>query len=100
MDYRCLAGSVDASEFGRPSMVTDFFVPVLIGNIIGGTVLFALIAYAQVMEEMKRYRRGIAPRAAANWSFTNLAPGLAFTLQSGITLYRKVDQRCAISTRR
>ena len=26
-------------------------VPVLIGNIIGGTALFALIAYAQVMKE-------------------------------------------------
>ena len=33
-------------------MVTDFFVPALIGNIIGGTALFALIAYAQVMKEL------------------------------------------------
>ncbi len=33
-------------------MLTDFMVPVLIGNIIGGTALFALIAYAQVMEEI------------------------------------------------
>jgi formate/nitrite transporter FocA (FNT family) len=27
-------------------------LPVLIGNMIGGTVLFALISYAQVMEEI------------------------------------------------
>ena len=33
-------------------MVTDFMVPVLIGNMIGGTALFALIAYAQVMDEI------------------------------------------------
>ena len=33
-------------------MLTDFIVPVLIGNMIGGTALFALIAYAQVMEEI------------------------------------------------
>ena len=33
-------------------MITDFMVPVLIGNMIGGTALFALIAYAQVMEEI------------------------------------------------
>jgi formate/nitrite transporter FocA (FNT family) len=30
----------------------QFLVPVLIGNMIGGTALFALIAYAQVMEEI------------------------------------------------
>lgn len=33
-------------------MLTDFMVPVLIGNMIGGTALFALIAYAQVMDEI------------------------------------------------
>jgi formate/nitrite transporter FocA (FNT family) len=27
-------------------------LPALIGNILGGTVLFSLIAYAQVQEEM------------------------------------------------
>jgi formate-nitrite transporter family protein len=27
-------------------------VPVLIGNVVGGTALFALISYAQVMEEI------------------------------------------------
>ena len=33
-------------------MLWQFFVPVLLGNVIGGTALFALIAYAQVMEEI------------------------------------------------
>jgi formate/nitrite transporter FocA (FNT family) len=53
-----VAGSVEAfflvlnGHLGVQPMITDFFVPVLIGNIIGGTALFALIAYAQVMKEM------------------------------------------------
>jgi formate/nitrite transporter FocA (FNT family) len=34
------------------AMLGDFFVPVLIGNVIGGTALFALLAYAQVMQEI------------------------------------------------
>jgi len=33
-------------------LIGQFFVPVLIGNMIGGTALFALIAYAQVMSEI------------------------------------------------
>jgi formate/nitrite transporter FocA (FNT family) len=33
-------------------MLTHFTLPVLFGNIVGGTALFALIAYAQVMEEI------------------------------------------------
>jgi formate-nitrite transporter family protein len=37
---------------GLQPVVADFFVPVLIGNVIGGTALFALIAYAQVMKEI------------------------------------------------
>jgi formate/nitrite transporter FocA (FNT family) len=53
-----VAGSVEAfflvlnGRLGVVPMVTDFFVPVLIGNVIGGTALFALIAYAQVMKEI------------------------------------------------
>jgi len=53
-----VAGSMEAfllvlnGHLGVAPMVTDFFVPVLIGNIIGGTALFALIAYAQVMKEI------------------------------------------------
>jgi formate/nitrite transporter FocA (FNT family) len=30
----------------------NFLVPVLLGNIVGGTALFALISYAQIMEEI------------------------------------------------
>jgi formate/nitrite transporter FocA (FNT family) len=33
-------------------MISQFVVPVLLGNIVGGTALFALISYAQVMEEI------------------------------------------------
>jgi formate/nitrite transporter FocA (FNT family) len=33
-------------------MIVHFVVPVFIGNVIGGTVLFALISYAQVMGEI------------------------------------------------
>jgi formate-nitrite transporter family protein len=53
-----VAGSMEAfflvlnGHLGAGPMFTDFFVPVLIGNIIGGTALFALIAYAQVMKEI------------------------------------------------
>jgi formate/nitrite transporter FocA (FNT family) len=53
-----VAGSVEAfflvlnGHLGVRPMLADFFVPVLIGNIIGGTALFALIAYAQVMKEI------------------------------------------------
>src|SRR5262249_42510231 len=37
---------------GVRAMLGDFFVPVLIGNVVGGTALFALLAYAQVMQEI------------------------------------------------
>ncbi len=53
-----VAGSVEAfflvlnGQLGILRMATDFFIPVLLGNIIGGTALFALIAYAQVMKEL------------------------------------------------
>lgn len=33
-------------------MVLDFALPVLAGNIVGGTALFALLSYAQVMKEI------------------------------------------------
>jgi len=39
-------------DAGLLSMVGQFFIPVLLGNIIGGTALFALLAYAQVMKEI------------------------------------------------
>jgi formate/nitrite transporter FocA (FNT family) len=33
-------------------MIAQFIAPVLIGNMVGGTALFAVISYAQVMEEI------------------------------------------------
>jgi formate/nitrite transporter FocA (FNT family) len=33
-------------------MIVQFMLPVLIGNVVGGTALFALLSYAQVMEEL------------------------------------------------
>jgi len=53
-----VAGSMEANmlvlhgdwEWWR--MLGQFFVPVLLGNIVGGTALFALISYAQVMKEI------------------------------------------------
>lgn len=53
-----IAGSVEAfllvlaGQMSWLSMLTDFIIPVLAGNIVGGTALFALIAYAQVMREI------------------------------------------------
>jgi hypothetical protein len=39
-------------DFGWPWLAIEFILPVLLGNIIGGTALFALISYAQVMKEI------------------------------------------------
>jgi formate/nitrite transporter FocA (FNT family) len=53
-----IAGSVEAfllvlnGEVQWPAMLINFVLPVLTGNIVGGTALFALIAYAQVMKEL------------------------------------------------
>ena len=53
-----VAGSVEAfllvanGQLGFGTMLLDFTVPVLLGNIVGGTVLFALLSYAQVMKEI------------------------------------------------
>ena len=53
-----VAGSVEAfmlvadGEMGIGAMLGGFTVPVLAGNIVGGTVLFALLSYAQVMKEI------------------------------------------------
>ncbi len=53
-----VAGSMEANmlvmagDWAWWQMLLQFFVPVLIGNMIGGTALFALISYAQVMEEI------------------------------------------------
>jgi formate/nitrite transporter FocA (FNT family) len=53
-----VAGSFEAwllmlsGDWPTVRMLWEFMVPVLIGNMIGGTALFAMIAYAQVMEEI------------------------------------------------
>jgi formate-nitrite transporter family protein len=53
-----VAGSVEAfllvlnGQLSVLAMLTQFVIPVLAGNIVGGTALFALIAYAQVMKEI------------------------------------------------
>ena len=53
-----VAGSMEAyllvlaGDWAWWQMIVQFIPPVLIGNMIGGTALFALIAYAQVMDEI------------------------------------------------
>ncbi len=53
-----IAGAVEvfmlglAGQLGAGQIVGGFLAPALLGNIIGGTALFALLAYAQVMEEL------------------------------------------------
>jgi len=41
-----------AGQLGVLPMIGGFMLPVLVGNVIGGTALFALIAHAQVMKEI------------------------------------------------
>ena len=53
-----VAGSMEAfmlvwnGAAGIQTILMQFMIPVLLGNIIGGTALFALLAYAQVMKEI------------------------------------------------
>ena len=53
-----VAGSVEAflllahGEMGIGALLGGFTLPVLLGNIVGGTALFAVISYAQVMQEI------------------------------------------------
>ena len=42
-----------AGEIDLGRMVGGFFLPALIGNILGGTALFSLLAYAQVKREIE-----------------------------------------------
>lgn len=54
-----IAGSVEGfvlvlnGDIGWVSIVTGFIIPVLAGNIVGGTALFGLISYGQVMREIQ-----------------------------------------------
>lgn len=53
-----VAGSVEAfvlllnGQLGFLHLVGGFTAPVLLGNVVGGTALFALISYAQIMKEL------------------------------------------------
>ncbi len=53
-----VAGSVDAfllllnGQLGFLHLLAGFTAPVLLGNVVGGTALFALISYAQIMKEL------------------------------------------------
>jgi formate/nitrite transporter FocA (FNT family) len=54
-----IAGSLEGfmlvlnAQMGALDLVTKFMLPTLLGNIIGGTLLFSLISYGQVADEMK-----------------------------------------------
>jgi formate/nitrite transporter FocA (FNT family) len=39
-------------EAGFGELLVRFAIPVLLGNVVGGTALFALLSYAQVMKEV------------------------------------------------
>jgi formate/nitrite transporter FocA (FNT family) len=53
-----IAGSFEAfmlvmnGQLEVSRMIAGFLIPVLLGNVVGGTVLFALISYAQVAKEV------------------------------------------------
>lgn len=53
-----IAGSMEAflllvgDKLGPGDLLIGFILPVPFGNVVGGTALFALISYAQVMREM------------------------------------------------
>ena len=60
-----IAGSAETfylfvtGEIGLAKTVFGFLLPTLVGNIIGGTVLFALLSYAQVREEIAEVNRAV-----------------------------------------
>ena len=53
-----VAGSMEAFMLGLAGqqsvaqILFGFILPVLIGNVLGGTALFGVLSYAQVMKEM------------------------------------------------
>ncbi len=57
-----IAGSVEmaylivAGHLGVVAAVFGFFLPVLFGNIIGGTAVFTMIAFGQVVDELPEHR--------------------------------------------
>ncbi len=59
-----VAGSVDAAYLVFDGSETvghafaAFFVPTLLGNMIGGTVIFTVLSYGQIREELKDGKKG------------------------------------------
>lgn len=47
-----------AGRTGLGFVLFEFILPAFVGNVLGGTVLFAGLAYVQVMEEITEDRRG------------------------------------------
>ena len=45
--------SVEKRRKLRADVVFGFFLPTLAGNVFGGTLLFAVLSYAQVREEIE-----------------------------------------------
>ncbi len=43
-----------SGELGFFPGLLGFFLPVLLGNVVGGTMVFTLMAWAQVMNEVSR----------------------------------------------
>ncbi|GFE63944.1 formate dehydrogenase [Litoreibacter roseus] len=58
-----VAGSVEMAflmlqgDLGLSKAVFGFFIPVFLGNVVGGTVIFALMAWGQVRDEMQLEER-------------------------------------------
>jgi hypothetical protein len=50
-----IAGN-DYAVNGMARVSLGFFLPTLIGNVAGGTLLFAVLSYAQVREEIDEFR--------------------------------------------
>jgi len=57
-----IAGSVEMAylavggELALPDALFGFFLPVLAGNVVGGTAIFTMIAYGQVVDELPATR--------------------------------------------
>ncbi len=69
-----VAGSVEMAYLALQAQIAPgqavfgFFLPVLAGNVIGGTAIFSLMAWGQVKDEMRATRRGGAPAPVRAWT--------------------------------
>ena len=68
-----VAGSVEMAymiwtgHMGAGGAIFGFFLPVLAGNIVGGTVIFTLMAWGQVKDEVLRERKRRQERKHREW---------------------------------